>query len=65
MKSACARLSSRCGITVQTSRKTVQVVCKELYVRDVYLSSKEQEKQEPQTENNRTENMLSTFKNNQ
>ena len=41
MKSTCSHLSSKCGVTVETSRKDVQIVCKELYNHDVYLPSKE------------------------
>ena len=48
---ACAHLSSKYGITVATLRKAAQIVCKELYHHDVYLSSKEWEEQESQTEN--------------
>ena len=38
VKSACARISSVCGVSVETSRKALQIVCKDLYNHDVYLS---------------------------
>lgn len=42
VKTACARISSVCGVSVETSKKAIQIVCKDLYNHDVYLSSKEQ-----------------------
>ena len=46
VKSACARISSACGVSVETSRKALQIFCKDLYNHDVYLSSKEQAENE-------------------
>ena len=40
MKPACAQISSVCGVTVETSTKALQIVCKDLY-NHVYLLSKE------------------------
>ena len=40
VKSACAQISSVCGVSVETSRKALQIVCKDL-CNHVYLSSKE------------------------
>ena len=54
VKSTCAHLSSNCGISVETSRKALQIVCKELYSHDIYLSSKEQQEQEPQSKKSHT-----------
>ena len=42
IKSTCAKLSSVCGVSVEMSRKIVQIVCKTLYSHDVYLSTEEQ-----------------------
>ena len=42
IKNACAKLTSVCGLSVELSRKIVQIVCKELYQHDVYLSPSEQ-----------------------
>ena len=42
IKLTCAKLSSTCGVSVEMSRKIVQVVRKELYNHDVYLSATEQ-----------------------
>ena len=46
MKSACEQISSVCGVSVETSRKALQIVCKDLYNHDVYLSLKEQAENE-------------------
>ena len=46
VKSACAWISSICGVSVETSKKALQIVCKDLYNYDVYLSSKEQAENE-------------------
>ena len=46
MKSACEQISPVCGVSVETSRKALQIVCKDLYNHDVYLSSKEQAENE-------------------
>ena len=42
IKSTCTMLSSTCGVSVETSRKIVQIDCKEPYNHDVYLSPMEQ-----------------------
>ena len=42
IKSACARISSVCCVSIKTSRKAVQIVCKDLYNHNTYLSSNEQ-----------------------
>ena len=42
IKSTCAQLSSVCGISVETSRKTVQIVGRCLYSHQFYLSAEEQ-----------------------
>ena len=42
IKSTCARISSTCGISVEMSRKVVQIVCHDLYKHDFYLSLAEQ-----------------------
>ena len=39
IKSTCARISSVCCVSIDTSRKAVQVVCKDLYNHNFYLSS--------------------------
>ena len=41
-RSACAQISSKCGVSVETSQKAIQVVCKTLYDHNIYLSSKDQ-----------------------
>ena len=46
VKSAWAWISSACGVSVEISRKALQIVCKDLYNHDVYLSSKEQAENE-------------------
>ena len=43
IKSTCAKLSSSLGISVENSRKAVQIVCKYLYGHNYYLSKEEQE----------------------
>ena len=42
IKSKCSRLSSICGVFLETSRKVVQVVCKNLYYHNVYLTPERQ-----------------------
>ena len=42
IKSTCAQLSSVCGISVETSRKAVQIVGRCLYSHQFYLSAEEQ-----------------------
>ena len=42
IKSACAMVSAKCGVSAEMSRKIVQIVAKELYEHDFYLSAKEQ-----------------------
>ena len=42
IKSPCSKLSSICGVSLETSRKVVQVVCKKLYDHNVYLTPEEQ-----------------------
>ena len=42
IKTTCAKLSSICGLSVEMARKVVQIVCKELYNHDMYLSAREQ-----------------------
>ena len=42
IKSACAKTSSSCGISVDKARIAVQVVCNELYHHKYYLSKEEQ-----------------------
>ena len=42
IKSACAKTSSSCGISVDKARIPVQVVCNELYQHKHYLSKEEQ-----------------------
>ena len=39
-------ISSIFGVSVETSKKALQIVCKDLYNYDVYLSSKEQAENE-------------------
>ena len=41
-KTTCSKLSSTCGVSLETSRKVAQVVCKNLYDHAVYLSPEEQ-----------------------
>lgn len=41
VKNTCAILSSTCGISVETARKAVQIVCKNMYGHELYLSAKE------------------------
>ena len=38
-KATCANLSSMCGISVETSRRAVQIVCKHLYNHEFHLSN--------------------------
>ena len=40
-KATCANLSSVCGLSVDKSRKAMQIVCKDYYDDEVYLSKKE------------------------
>ena len=42
IKATCAKLSSICGLSVEKTRTVVQIVCKELYNHDIYLSPTEQ-----------------------
>ena len=42
IKSACATISSTCGISAEMSRKVVQIVSKELYGHQFYLSKEDQ-----------------------
>ena len=42
IKSACAKTSSLCGISVNKARIAVQVKCNELYQHKYYLSREEQ-----------------------
>ena len=42
IKSACARICSICCVSIETSRKAVQIVCKDLYDHNLYFSSNEQ-----------------------
>ena len=42
IKSTCSTLSSICGESLETSRKVVQVVCKNLYDHNVYLTPEKQ-----------------------
>ena len=42
IKTMCAKLSSICSLSVEKLRKVVQIVCKELYKHDMYLSATEQ-----------------------
>ena len=46
IKSTCSKLSSICGVSLETSRKVVQVVCKNLYDHNVYLTPEKQLEQE-------------------
>ena len=46
VKSACAPISSVCDVSVETFGKALQIVCKDLYNHDVYLSPKEQAENE-------------------
>lgn len=46
IKSTCAQLSSLCGISVETSRKAVQIVGRCLYNHQFYLSAEEQAQKE-------------------
>ena len=42
IKSACATISSVCCVSIETSRKVVLIVCKDLYDHNFHLSSNEQ-----------------------
>ena len=42
IKSTCAQISSVCGVSVETSRKAVQITCSGLYKHSFYLLSEEQ-----------------------
>ena len=42
IKSTCSKLSSICGVSLETSCKVVQVVFKNLYNHNVYLTTVEQ-----------------------
>ena len=42
IKSTCCKLSFICGVSLETSRKVVQVVCKNLYDHNVYLTPEKQ-----------------------
>lgn len=42
IKNTCAILSSTCGVSAEMSRKVVQVVCKNLYGHELYLTPEEQ-----------------------
>lgn len=42
IKSTCAQISSVCGVSVETSRKVNEIVCKTLYNQHIYFSAEEQ-----------------------
>jgi hypothetical protein len=46
IKNTCVQLSSTCGVSTETARKCVQVVCQNLYGHRLYLTAEEQAKEE-------------------
>ena len=50
VKSACANVSSKCGISAEKSRIAVKTVCNEMYGHRYYLSSEEQQQHEGTSE---------------
>lgn len=42
IKSTCAQISSVCGVSLETSWKINEIVCKTLYNQNIYFSAEEQ-----------------------
>ena len=46
VKNTCVKLSSTCGVSTEMARKIVQVVCKNMYGHELYLTAEDQAKGE-------------------